>query len=112
MVDLYTQDENTALTEAMYPQNNPAPDGFTDPSYQEGTCSELVGPINDGAIVIPFEHSGKLRCGPGNCEATLDWWVGSKTCDGDIFDMASLNETFKERFRTFCNKIFSKAWSS
>ena len=92
----YTDDncqvENTALTEAMYPQNNLAPDGFTDPSYEEGKCSELVGPLNDGAIVIPFEHSGKLRCGPGNCEATLDWWVGSKTCDGAIFD--SMTFTF------------------
>ena len=51
-----------------------------------------MGPLNDGAIVIPFEHSGKLRCGPGNCEATLDWWVGSKTCDGAIFD--SMTFTF------------------
>ena len=52
----------------------------------------MVGPLNDGAIVIPFEHSGKLRCGPGNCEATLDWWVGSKTCDGAVFD--SMTFTF------------------
>ena len=92
----YTDDncqvENTALTEAMYPQNNVAPDGFTDPSYEEGVCSELVGPINDPPIFIPFEHSGKLRCGPGNCEATLDWHRGCKTCDCPIFD--SMTFTF------------------
>ena len=92
----YTDDncqvENTALTEAMYPQNNVAPDGFTDPSYEEGVCSELVGPINDPPIFIPFEHSGKLRCGPGNCEATLDWHRGCKTCDCPIVD--SMTFTF------------------
>ena len=94
----YTDDncqvENTALTEAMYPQNNVAPDGFTDPSYEEGVCSELVGPLFSGDIVIPFEHSGKLRCGPGNCEATLDWYVGSKTCDDDSSRVESMTFTF------------------
>ena len=58
-------------------------------------CGPAPGSTNSHFLTVSFiglRTSGKLRCGPGNCEATLDWWVGSKTCDGDIFD--SMTFTF------------------
>jgi len=53
-----------------------------DPSYDAGVCEPLPpgdfdGP-GPGDYII---HSGLLTCGPGNCQATVGWWVGTETCD-------------------------------
>ena len=36
--------------------------------------------VQPGTFIFLTYPQAKFR---GNCEATLDWWVGSKTCDGD-----------------------------
>jgi hypothetical protein len=48
--------------------------------------------VQSSARLIHSHFSYSILTGLRTCEATLDWWVGSKTCDGDIFD--SMTFTF------------------
>ena len=49
-----------------------------DPSFLENACEPLhtLPPLSTfNGFPFPVIHSGRMACGPMDCEVTLDWWI-------------------------------------